>query len=887
MGGVMPGRIASFFRNLLRKRAIEQALDDELKSAVELLAQEKMKQGLSHPEARRQAVIELGGVEQVKEEVRAIRSGMFLETFAQDLRFGQRMLRKTPGFTTVAVLTLALGIGANTAIFSYIDAWFIKPLPYPQPDRLVIFETQDKKHGWTSGGVTSAADFFDFQKQNTSFEQTVAWGGASLNLTGDGLPELVDGGRVSWNFFDTLGAKPILGRTFTAEDDRSGAPHVAILSQGLWQGRYAGDPKIIGRNIAIGGEAYTVVGVMPGTFQLPLMGIANLWTPLALTDMQRADRGNVWLPAFGRLKPVVTLEQARAETATFFAHLEKEFPKTNTNLTWLVSSMTDRIRKEEGGPEVMICFIVVGLVLLIACANVANLMLARATSRTREFAVRGALGATRRRLAGQILTESLLLFLVGGVASLLFASWGMRWIESQIPGHIRGYIVNYGHVELDFSMLMLTLGITLLCGLVFGFAPAFENSRLDVNHTLKETSGQTSGSKRGARLRRIFVAAEIALAVVVLISATLLVKSFIISVRSSPGYNPANVLVAQLALPKTKYAEESRLRNFSEDVLARIHALPQVVSVGVASSVPFGGFGASVKVEAAERPVSQPGERLGARFTAVSTDYFSAMQIGVVKGRVLKSADAPGTSPSAIINETRARQFWPNEDPIGQELRFGEQHTICTIVGVVRDIKMYNLRPRPERQMYVPLTQFPSAMLGFVVRTAGNSTTMATAIRDTIWAVDRDQPISSVEPLETLMAIVDTGNRVLTKLMVFFGALAIFLGVIGIYGVMSDLVSQRTHEIGIRTALGASPPQVMGMVIGQGLKLALIGIAVGVLFALGATRAFARLLYQTTPNDPETFVAVPIVFALVAAAACYLPARRAMSVDPVVALRHE
>ncbi|PYU54479.1 MAG: ABC transporter permease, partial [Acidobacteria bacterium] len=433
--------ITTGLRSLFQKEQVDRELDEELRAYQEMAAEEKMKQGMSRKEAVRAVRLERGSLEVSKEIVRSGGWESLVETCWQDLRFAARMLRKSPGFTAVAVLTLALGIGANAAIFSYIDAWFIKPLPYPQPDRLVIFETQDKKHGWTSGGVTSAADFFDFQKQNTSFEQTVAWGGASLNLTGDGLPELVDGGRVSWNFFDTLGAKPILGRTFTAEDDRSGAPHVAILSQGLWQGRYAGDPKIIGRNIAIGGEAYTVVGVMPGTFQLPLMGIANLWTPLALTDMQRADRGNVWLPAFGRLKPVVTLEQARAETATFFAHLEKEFPKTNTNLTWLVSSMTDRIRKEEGGPELMICFIVVGLVLLIACANVANLMLARATSRTREFAVRGALGATRRRLAGQLLTESLLLFLVGGVASLLFASWGMRWIESQIPGHIRGYIV--------------------------------------------------------------------------------------------------------------------------------------------------------------------------------------------------------------------------------------------------------------------------------------------------------------------------------------------------------------------------------------------------------------------------------------------------------------
>src|SRR5260370_5562838 len=391
-------------------------------------------------------------------------------------------------------------------------------------------------------------------------------------------------------------------------------------------------------------------------------------------------------------------------------------------------------------------------------------MLARATSRTREFAVRGALGATRRRLAGQLLTESLLLFLVGGVASLLFASWGMRWIESQIPGHIRGYIVNYGHVELDFSMLTFTLGITLLCGLVFGFAPAFENSRVDVNHTLKETSGQTSGSNRGARLRRIFVAAEIALAVVVLISATLLVTRFSISVRSSPGYNPANVMVAQLALPKTRYTQESQLRNFNEELLARIRALPQVNSAGVASNVPFGGFGQGVEFEAVGKPAPQAGERQGRPFTAVSADYFSTMQIGLVKGRLFSSADAQGGSRSVIINQTMAEQIWPSEDPIGHELRFGDQHTVGTIVGVVNDVKMYQLRPRPERQMYVPLAQSPSATLGFVVRTAGDCTAMATAIRDAIWTVDRDQPISSVEQLDTLMGIVDAGNRMLTNL---------------------------------------------------------------------------------------------------------------------------
>ncbi len=512
-----------------------------------------------------------------------------MQTLWQDLRYGLRTLAKSRGFTAVAVLTLALGIGANTAIFSYIDAWMIKPLPYPQADRLMIFEAHDTKKGWTRNSVTSTADFFDFQKQNTSFEQTAAWTNWNFNLTGDGPPALVEGGRVSWNYFATLGAKPILGRTFAPDEDRPGAPRVAILGQGLWQGRYAGDPKIIGRTIAIGGEAYTVVGVMPGTFQFPLMGIANLWTPLALTDQERALRGSSWFSAFGRLKPGVTPEQAGAESVAIFAGLEKQFPQTNTNLTLLVGSMTDEIRRNEGTPQAMICFAIVGLILLIACANVANLMLARAVGRTKEFAVRGALGATRQRLGQQLLTESLLLFFFGGAGGALFGFWGMRWIEAQIPGHIRGYLVNYGHVDLDFTTLVFTLGIALLCGLVFGLAPAFENSRLDVNRTLKEASGQASGSKRGARLRRIFVAAEIALAVVVLISTTLLVKSFIISVRSSPGYNPANVMVAQLALPKTKYAQEWRLRNFSEDVLARIQALPQVVSFGAASSVPYGG----------------------------------------------------------------------------------------------------------------------------------------------------------------------------------------------------------------------------------------------------------------------------------------------------------
>src|SRR5215831_489189 len=811
-----------------------------------------------------------------------------MQTLWQDLRYGVRMLAKNPGFTVVAVLTLAVGIGANTAIFSYLNAWLIKPLPYPQADRLFIFESHDKKRGWTAESVTSTASFLDFQKQNTLFEQTVGWTSWNFNLTGDGNPALVEGGRVSWNYFDVLGAKPVLGRTFAQDEDGPGAPHVAVLSQGLWQSRYASDPKIIGRNIKIDGEAYTVVGVMPGTFQFPLMGIANVWTPLSLTDKDRADRGGSWFSAFGRLKPGVTSEQASAECAAIFARLESQFPQTNTNLTLLITSLADTIGRHEGVPQVTICLVIVGLVLLIACANVANLMLARATARTKEFAVRGALGATRPRLARQLLTESMLLFFVGGVGGAFFGLWGMKLIDSWIPEHVRGFLVNYGHVDLDVTTLAFTLGIALLCGLIFGAAPAFENARLDVNRTLKEASGQASGSKRGALLRQVFVAAEIALAVVVLISATLLVKSFIISVRSSPGYNAKNLMVAQVALPKTKYAQDWRQRNFAEDVLARVRALPQTASVGVASSVPYGGFGQGVVIEAVDKPGPRPGERLGARYTAVSPNYLSTMQIGLVQGRFFDSTDEqPGNAPSVIINQTFARQIWPNENPIGKQLRFGDQHRVATVVGVVNDIKMFYVRAQAERQMYVPLAQFPSATLGFVVRNSGDSAATATAIRDAIWSVDRDQPVSSVEPLETLISIGNAGDGVVSKLMVFFSALAMFLGAIGIYGLMSHLVSQRTHEIGIRVALGATPSQVLRMVISHGLKLALIGISVGLLVALGATRGLASQLYQVSPYDPSTFIGVALLFGLVALAACYLPARRGTRVDPLVALRYE
>src|SRR5882762_4955569 len=505
---------------LRRRDKFARELEEEMRLHREMKEKELIDEGREQQEARYAASRQFGNATHLRECSAEVWGWKRLEEFVMDIRHGLRMLRKSPGFTAVAVVTLALGIGANTAIFSYINAWMIKPLPYPRADRLMVFESHDTKKGWTMEGLTSTASFLDFQEQNTSFEQTALWAGWNFNLTGGGAPALVEGGRVSWNYFDALGMKPMLGRTFSPDEDQPEAGHVAILGQGLWQSRFAGDPKIIGRDITIDGEPYTVVGVMDGTFQFPLMGLANLWTPLTLTYKERDDRGSSWFFAFGRLKPGVTLKRASAETAAIFARLEKEFPQTNTNLTLLVSSMADEISSKAGGAPMLICFCIVGLILLIACANVANLMLARATNRTKELAVRGAPGATSGRLTRQLLTESLLLFFVGGVAGALFGIWGVRWIESQIPDHVRGYLVNYGHVDLDFTTLGFTMGIALLCGLVFGLAPARENLRQDLNSTLKDAAGQASGSKRSARLRRIFVAAEIALAVVVLISTT-------------------------------------------------------------------------------------------------------------------------------------------------------------------------------------------------------------------------------------------------------------------------------------------------------------------------------------------------------------------------------
>jgi putative ABC transport system permease protein len=872
-------------RSLFDRQNADQELDEELRDHLQLKTQQYISQGMTAQEARRAAVLEMGGIEKRKEECRDARGVHFLETFVQDLRYGFRMLRKSPGFAAIAIVTLALGIGANTAIFSYVNAWLIKPLPFPQADRLMVLLSHDTKKGWTSNGITSSADYFDYEKQNSSFEQLVPWTSWYFNLTSDGPPDRVLGGLVGWNFFQTLGAQPLLGRTFLPQESQPASSHVAIISRGLWESRFAADPRIIGRVVTVQGETYTIVGVMPANFQFSLMGISNMWAPLAMDDKQRNDRGASWFSAFGRLRPGVTQQQAGADLAAISSRLEKLYPQTNTNATTLLSSVLFEIGKNEGTQQIMICFCLVGFVLLIACANVANLMLARASRRTKEFAVRGALGAGRWRLARQLLTESLLLFTFGGAAGALFGIWGVHWIESAVPDRIRGYIVNYGRGTLDAQTFAYTFSVAILCGVVFGLAPAFGSSGLDVSRSLKESAGQISGSRVTRRLRNVFVAGEISLAVVVLVCTLLLVQDFAHMVYGDIGFQSRNLMVTQLVLPPAKYKTDAQVRGFYDQVLARVRALPEIVSADASEYIPFSDSNQVKMIHIVGRPPAEPGEVLGAEYSAITPGYFQTMQMVLLRGRTLEPGDGPDARKVVVINETLSHQQFSNVDPIGQQLEVGDTLDVCTIVGVVRDAKLFTLTDRPVRQIYVPAAQFPSAYMSIATRTARPTTGAASAIRSAVWSVDADQPVSTVRTMDDLITERNTPNRILTQLLTFFGVLALLLGAIGIYGVTAQSVQQRVHEIGIRMALGASSSDVIRMILAQGLKLALTGIACGLLAAAAVTRGMAAILSTVKSNDPLTYAAVAAFFALVAVAACYIPARRGARVDPIAALR--
>jgi putative ABC transport system permease protein len=797
-----------------------------------------------------------------------------------DLRFTFRQLAKNPAFALIAILTLALGIGANTAIFSFVNAWIIRPLPFPNPESLVVVFETEKKSG--SPSAVAPADWKDWREKSEVFEDLATVSGGSFNLTGNDEPQRIAGYSVSANFFRALGVKPALGREF-----REGESDVVILAHFLWRDRFSSDPNILGRKITLDGAAVTIVGVMPETFQYIPMGLADLFAPLQMTPTWLATRNIRFLHVVGRLKPGMDARRAAAAMAAFQDTLAREYAATNSNRGVLVRSLQEEVDQQSGNGAVKIVFATVWFVLLMACVNVANLIMSRATSRRKEMAVRLAVGAGRWRLIRQLLGETVVLFVAGAAGGVLFARWGVAYLLHAIPARSLPYLPNFGRVDVDWKVLLFALGIALSTGLLFGLAPALEGTRVDLNTVLKDAATRGSGSLGGTRFRKILVAAEMALAVVVVVCGALLANSFVRMMRVDPGFDGAHVLVAEMQLPP-RYKTPASIQQFYDGVIERLRPIPGVERAAAAMYTPFsdGGDVAALVIEG--RPATPPGQGPVARRNWITPDYLEAMNIPLIAGRTISRQDSADAPLAVVVNETIVKRYFQGENPVGKRVRLSSRNPAWfTIVGVVKDIKYYNLAAPPENQTYLAFEQSPKAEMHLVIRTPSNAAALAQAIRAAVRAGDPNQPVSRIMTIAERIDEQVAGDRILTQVSGFFGALALFLAAIGLYGVIAYSVSQRTQEIGVRMALGAQRGDVLRLIIGQGMFLVVGGILVGVVGAVFMAKLLANFLYGITPSDPVTFVTTLAVLGAVAMGACVIPAQRATKIDPIVALRYE
>ena len=869
---------------LFRKKRVEQEMDEELRGYLDAAAKDKMRSGMSHEEALRAARVEMGSVDAVKEEIRNAGWESTLETLWQDIRFGARMLRRNPGFTAVAIITLALGIGANTAIFSVVYAVLLRPLPYKDPGRLVtVWTTEEHRTGYFPA---SGPDYVDWKSQNHVFEDLAAGTGTAGNLSGAGEPLHVEGWEASTNIFAVLGVQPLLGKGFLPGDDQEGRDHVVVLSYGLWQRGFGGDPALVGRTVTLDGETYRVAGVLPAWFRFPSIWGRNVefWKPLSLVKPTwRHNRWSHFLWTVGRLRPGTDISVARAEMETIAGRLAKQYPSSNQGVDVSLVGLHDYVVRGVR-TQLIILLAAVGFILLIACANTANLLLAQGSRRWREIALRLAVGAGRGRIARQLLVESALLSLLGSAIGMVLAVGLKNLLLRATPA---GYLPGITPIVVDVRALAFNSVVALLTAFIFGMAPAWLASRVDPNQALKENA-PAAGISHG-RLRRSLIVGEVAVSLVLLVGAGLAIRSLVRLLGVQVGFDPHNVLTLAVVLPKSRYPDAEHITRFFLAVRERLAALPGVNSAGATSELPTeGGSNGPVAIEGQPLP-SFLFKGPMVEECVVTPNYFRTMGIPLLRGRDFNERDGFGQQAVAIINEAMARRFWPNQDPIGKRFSWDTEHPKwIEVVGVVGDARVFSIASPPFPEAYSPLgPQAPSNDMVVAVKGSSDPLAYSASALKVIHDLDRDLPVSQVRTMDEIVQRGAAGQRLSAFLFGLFAALGLVMAAIGIYGVISSAVSQRTHEIGIRMALGARGDDVLRWILFQGMRLSLLGVGIGLAAALALTRLMKTLLYEVHPNDPVTLILVSTLLMAVALLAAYILARRATKVDPMVALRYE
>jgi len=891
-------RLRSCLRATVRRSRMESEMDAELRFHMEAYAEDLIRGGVPRPEALRRARLEFGGIENAKEECREARGVHFAETLLQDLRYGVRTMLRAPGFTVTAVLALALGIGANTAIFSVVNAVLLRPLPYDQPDRLMqVWHTPPQKSfpGMPIFTV-SPANFLDWRNQNHSFEGMAAYGFGRYTITGSGHPETIRMVAGTAGLLSILHARPLLGRGFLDGEYELGHEHEALLSYGLWRSYFAGNPDVVGKNIQLNAQTFTVVGVMGPEFDFPISSDpgarAQMWKPLAWTDQERAIRDNHNYGVIARLRDGVALKQAQAELDAISNRLAQEYPNDNKGWGAIAIPMRDDLVSDVR-PALLILLGAVALVLLIACANVANLMLARTFSRRKEVAVRTALGATRQRLLQQALSETLVLAVAGGTLGLVFAHYGVilivKFLAQRLP--------RSGEIALDGWVLAFTLGISLLTGFAAGLLPALRMAKADLNEALKQGLGRIATDSGGSRTRNVLVVSEVALSLMLLIGAGLLIRSLWALHHVNPGFDSSHVVTMAVSLPPGKFAEPQQQIGYFGRVLERVRTLPGVQSAGLIDSLPLSGDGSHQPISLEGRPPAPMADLPEVDVRLISPGYMSAMHIPLLSGRDVDDSDVAGRPGAVLISESMAKSFWPNEDAVGKHLTlYFFPDVPRVVVGVVADVKMTAMNEtQPVPTLYFPLTQLSpvrgaawrSIPMSLAVRTSAAPLSVLPAITGAIRETDADVPLLNIRTMDDSVSASLSPERFTMLLLGSFAGLALLLAVVGIYSVMSYAVSRRTNEIGIRVALGASRRDVLLLIVRQALLLALLGSVIGIVGALSLSRLMASQLYGVRPTDPLTFITVAALLMIVALAASYIPARRAMRVGPMAALRYE